>query len=110
MPTAPEGRPYPRKENASRSRRKGGSPLAEFGAGTVEVGGVVPGEQLPGVVFKINGFGITGVARLRTAGERDGFRVQNVASLHAPISIAYSKRKKVAPQLSGERKYNKITP
>ena len=28
--------------------------------------------------------------------------------LHAPISIAYSKRKKVAPQLSGERKYNKI--
>lgn len=32
----------------------------------------------------------------------------NVASLHAPISIAYSKRKKVAPQLSGERKYNKI--
>ena len=34
----------------------------------------------------------------------------NVASLHAPISIAYSKRKKVAPQLSGERKYNKITP
>ena len=31
-----------------------------------------------------------------------------MASLHAPISIAYSKRKKVAPQLSGERKYNKI--
>ena len=32
----------------------------------------------------------------------------NVASLHAPISIVYSKRKKVAPQQSGERKYNKI--
>ena len=31
-----------------------------------------------------------------------------MASLHAPISIAYSKRKKVAPQLSGERKFNKI--
>ena len=30
--------------------------------------------------------------------------------LHAPISIAYSKRRKVAPQLFGERKYNKITP
>ena len=34
----------------------------------------------------------------------------NVASLHAPISIAYSKRKNVTPQLFGERKYNKITP
>ena len=34
----------------------------------------------------------------------------NVASPPVPISIAYSKRKKVAPQQSGEQKYNKIMP
>ena len=34
----------------------------------------------------------------------------NVASLPVPIFIAYSKRKKVAPQLSGEQKKHHKQP
>ena len=62
---------------------KGESPLAEFGAETFEVRGVVPGEKLPRAVFKMNHFGITGVAGLRAAGEGDVFRIQNVFEDHA---------------------------
>ena len=62
---------------------KGESPLAELGTEIVQVGCVVPGEQLPRTVFKMNHFGITGVAGLRAAGEGDVFRIQNVFEDHA---------------------------